>query len=114
MEAVCHRHLVIDMTTQFTWHIANLERETIDGYVYRVHYTIDAFDGVYRANAYGSLDLDRADEMVPFADLSEALVVQWVKDKLNHEKVAEIEARLQSQLDQQRAPTKAQGVPWAS
>jgi hypothetical protein len=38
--------------------------------------------------------------------------VGWVKEKLTEEKVAEIEAALQAQLDEQRAPSKAAGVPW--
>jgi hypothetical protein len=37
-----------------------------------------------------------------------------VQEALGAEKVAEIEAALQSQLDQQRHPTVAAGVPWAS
>ena len=40
-------------------------------------------------------------------------MIEWVKEKLGGaEKVAEIEAALQSQLDEQAAPTKAQGMPW--
>ena len=50
--------------------------------------------------------------LVPFADLTEDTVVGWVKDKLGADKVANIEAQLQAQLDEQTAPTKASGVPW--
>ena len=103
------------MTTTFTWKIAQLERETSDGYVFLVHYTVDANDGTYSAGAYGSLGLERpAGGMVPFADLTEETVVGWVKDKFGAEKVAEIEAALQAQLDEQHAPSKAAGVPWAA
>ena len=101
------------MSTTFTWNIANLERETSDGYVYTVHYTVNAADGTYSAGAYGSLGLERGDALVPFADLTEATVVGWVREKLTAEKVTEIEAALQTQLDEQRQPTKAGGLPWA-
>jgi hypothetical protein len=40
------------------------------------------------------------------------MVIGWVKDAFGAEKVAEIEAALQSQLDEQRAPSRASGVPW--
>jgi hypothetical protein len=40
-------------------------------------------------------------------------VVGWVKEKLTAEKVTEIEAALQTQLDEQRQPTKAGGLPWS-
>ena len=103
------------MTTT-TWRIANLERETADGYVYTVHYTVNAVseDGVYSSGAYGSLGLERPEgDLIPFAELTEDVVVGWVKEKFGEEKVTEIEAALQAQLDEQRQPTKAAGVPWS-
>jgi hypothetical protein len=101
------------MATTITWNIANLERETADGYVFTVHYTVDAKDDTYSAGAYGSIGLERPEgEMIPFADLTPEVVVGWVKEKFGDEKVTEIEAALQSQLDQQRTPTKASGLPW--
>ena len=100
------------MTTTNTWKVANLERETADGYVYAAHYTVNANDGTYQAGAYGSVGLEKPETLVPFADLTEETVVGWVKDQLTAEKVTEIEAALQTQLDEQTAPTKASGTPW--
>ena len=97
--------------TVFTWKIANLERETADGFVMTAHYTVTAEDGTYNSGAYGSLGFQRPDTLIPFADLNEDMVIGWVKDAFGAEKVAEIEAALQSQLDEQRAPSKAAGVP---
>lgn len=101
-------------TTTFTWNIAQLERETSDGYVYTAHYTVDAKDDTYSAGAYGSIGLERPEtSMIPFADLTPEIVVGWVKEKFGDEKVTEIEAALQAQLDEQRNPTKAAGLPWS-
>jgi hypothetical protein len=103
------------MATTFSWKIANLERETSDGYVYTVHYTVSAEDGTYSAGAYGSLGLDRPEsELIPFDSLTAETVIGWVKEKFGDEKVAEIEAALQAQLDEKHAPTKAAGVPWSN
>jgi hypothetical protein len=100
--------------TTYTWHIAQLERETADGLVITAHYTVDANDGTYSAGAYGSIGFERPEEdMIPFADLTEEMVIGWVKDKFGAEKVAEIEAALQAQLNEQRTPSKAQGTPWS-
>jgi hypothetical protein len=99
-------------TTVFTWRIANLERETADGFVMTAHYTISAEDGTYSSGAYGSLGFERPDKLIPFADLTEEMVIGWVKDNFGAEKVTEIEAALQKQLDEQRHPTQAAGVPW--
>jgi hypothetical protein len=100
------------MTTTFSWNIANLERETFDGYVFTAHYTIDANDGTYSAGAYGSIGLERPETLIPYSNLTKELVVGWVKDKLGTEQVEAIEAALQAQLDEQHAPSRASGVPW--
>ena len=103
------------MATTFNWAVANLERHTADGIVYTVHYTVSAEDGTYNAGAYGSIGLEapaEGDTPVPFADLTEEIVVGWVKDHFGEEKVAEVEAALQAQLDEQHAPSKASGTPW--
>jgi hypothetical protein len=108
------------MTTQpmantYTWHIAQLERETSDGYVFVAHYTVDAKsdDAVYSAGAYGSLGLERPEgDLIPYSELTEDVVVAWVLQKLGDEKVLEIHAALDSQIDEQRQPSKQAGVPW--
>jgi len=102
------------MSAEIKWHIANLERETEDGFVFTAHYTVDAVteDGAYRSGAYGSASFERPENLIPFADLTEDLVVQWVKEALGTDKVLEIGQALLNQLEEQRHPTKAAGVPW--
>ena len=85
------------MTTTYTWAIAQLERNT-------------ANDGTYASSAYGSIGLEQPEgDIIPYADLTPELVIGWVQDKLD---VPAIEVALQAQLDEQRQPTKAAGVPW--
>jgi len=107
--------------TTFTWKVANIERNLPENKVYTVHYTVNALSdtvdpnsesgGFYSAGAYGSVGLD-GEVTVDFADLTEEVVVGWVKDQFGEEKVAEIEAALQAQIDERVAPTKAAGLPW--
>jgi hypothetical protein len=102
--------------TTFAWAIANMEHYTSDGVVFTIHYTVNAEDGTYSSGAYGSVGLEKPEpgDMIPYADLTEEIVIGWVKEALGgQEKVDEIEAALQAQLDQQHAPTTAPGVPWA-
>lgn len=103
------------MATTYTWAIANMEHYTADGVVFTVHHTVSADDGTYSSSAYGSIGLEKPDpqSMIPYNQLDEATVVGWVKGKFGDEKVAEIEAALQSQLDGKHAPKKAAGVPWS-
>ena len=101
--------------TTFTWAIANLERETADGFVFTAHYTVAANDDTYSSSAYGSIGFQRPDNLIPFADLTEETVIGWVKEALGgDEKVESIQTALQNQIDEQRSPSKAAGVPWAS
>ena len=107
--------------TTFTWKVVNLDRTTADGKVNTVHYTVNALSdtvdpnsesgGFYSAGAYGSLGFD-GEVTTPFADLTEEVVIGWVKEQFGAEKVAEIEAALQAQIDEKVTPTKASGVPW--
>ena len=97
--------------TTYTWAITSCERHTADGIVYTVHWTLAANDGTYSSSAYGSIGLEQPEgNVIPYADLTPELVIGWVQDKLD---VPAIEAALQAQLDEQAAPTKAAGVPWA-
>ena len=100
--------------TTFTWKINQLDRQTADGYVFTVHYRVDAQDDTYSTGAYGSIGLDRPDTLIPYSDLIEDTVVNWVTEKLGSESVSSIETALQAQLDEQRTPTKATGIPWSS
>ena len=107
--------------TTFTWKVANLERNLADGRVGTVHYTVNALSdtvdpnsesgGFYSAGAYGSVGLD-GDVTTQFENLTEEVVVGWVKEQIGAEKVAEIEAALQNQIDVKITPVSAAGVPW--
>lgn len=109
--------------TVFTWKIANLERELKDGCVYTAYWTVNAVrpgseiddEGnpvIYTAGAYGSVGFQRPDNLIPYDSLSEEIVIGWTKDTLDVDRVAEIEAGLVAQIEQQINPTSATGVPW--
>ena len=93
-----------------------MDRQLSNGAVQTVHYTVTANDGTYEAGAYGSIGLDQPEsdsDLTPYADLTESWAVAAVQAKLGGaEKVAEIEAALQSQIDLQRTPVSGSGVPW--
>lgn len=103
------------MSTTITWSIAQLERHTADGVVYTVHYRVDAADGTYTSGAHGSVGLKTPEDrsaVIPFADLTEEIVVDWVKDALSAENVESLEAHLEAKIAEQHAPTTATGIPW--
>ena len=103
-------------TTTFTWAVSTMDRQLSNGAVQVVHWTVSATDGTYSAGAYGSVGLDQPEDdadLTPYADLTEAWAVSAVQAKLGGaDKVAEIEAQLQVQINLQRTPVSGSGVPW--
>jgi len=97
------------MSTTITWTIAQLDRQTSDGLVTTAHWLIDAVDGEYSAGSYGTVGFERGDTFTAYNSLTEAQVINWVKDKLD---VEAIEDGLQAQIDSKKAPVTARGLPW--
>tara|TARA_R110000868_G_scaffold173547_2_gene409712 strand:+ start:234 stop:518 length:285 start_codon:yes stop_codon:yes gene_type:complete len=92
-----------------TWKISQLDRQTSDGLVTTAHWTVNAVDGDYSADAYGAVGFERGNTFIAYDSLTEAQVIAWVKDKLD---VEAIEASLAAQIVLQKAPVTATGVPW--
>ena len=118
--------------------INNLERNTADDTVVIAHWGASLTDGDYSASAYGTQSFTRDENspaFIPFEDLTEEVVVGWVKDSMISTKdipaeldedgnevtpatietvdgMADIEANLQAQIDEQKTPTTVSGVPW--
>ena len=103
------------MSTTYTYSVNTLERTTADGIVYNVHFTVAAANETYSSSAYDTVALEAPAEgaaIIPYADLTEEVVLGWTKDALGVEQVEAVEARLQVELDELAAPTKASGLPW--
>jgi hypothetical protein len=96
------------MTT--TYSIVQLDRNTSDGFVTTVHYSVSKVDGEFSASTYGTIGFETSTPETPFESLTEAQVIAWVKDKLGEEVV---EAALAAQIEAQRNPVQASGLPWA-
>jgi hypothetical protein len=95
---------------EYTYTIAQLERNTADDFVTIVHYRVTAVDDTYTASTYGTVGYTQESEtFIPFADLTETTVVGWVKESLGEDTV---EAALASQIETQKAPVTVAGMPW--
>ena len=92
-----------------TYKIDNLDRQTSDGLVITAHWRVNAVDGEHTAGAYGSVGFTRGDDFIPFEELTEAQVLEWVKAQLE---VEQIEAALAQIIAEQKAPSKISGTPW--
>ena len=93
------------------WNIVNLERETVDGLVKTIHWTATATDGDYSASIVNTQALERGDSFVNYDTLTQETVLGWVWEKVDKEAV---EAALTAQINAQKAPVSANGLPWAT
>ncbi len=89
--------------------IVNLDRNTDGDVVTNVHWTVSKTDGEAVGTSYSSLAVEVGDDFVPYAELTEAAVIEWVKAKLD---LVSLEAALDAQIAEQKTPTKASGLPW--
>ena len=95
------------MTTTYT--INQLDRNTSDDFVTTVHYNVTKVDGEFSASTYGTVSFEVGTPAIPYASLTKAQVIEWVKDKLGEEV---IEASLAAQIAAKKNPTTATGTPW--
>jgi len=92
-----------------TWNISQLDRQTSDGFVTVAHWQATATDGDYSASAYGTCGFD-GELTTPYADLTEAQVLNWVW--ANGVDKDAYETSLAAQIEAQKNPVSATGVPW--
>ena len=113
-----------------TFNITQLERHLPDGVVIVAHWIATKKEGFtpfdnpdmsggdyeYNASAYGSVGLPAKDPSDPtfvaYKDITEAQAIEWVKKTMGEEQIKTLEANLDAQIEAQKHPTQASGVPW--
>ena len=107
------------MTT--VWQISQMERTLADGGVVVCHWRANASETVgegddavtYLATNYGTAGFTpdpESPDWVAYDDITEDLALSWCFD--NGVDKDSIEASLQANIDLQKNPTQASGVPW--
>ena len=106
--------------TTITWTITAMDCYPQEGgntdVVFNVHWTCAGTDGTYNGSAYGSVGvtLDEGATFTPYASLTEAQVIGWVKDALGEEAVTGYEANVAQQIaDQINPPVVTPQLPWS-
>ena len=97
--------------TTFNWTIHDMERQTSDGLVTVVHWGASASEGDYSASIVNTQALERGDSFVNYDTLTQETVLGWVWSKVDKEAV---EAALTAQINAQKAPVVANGLPWVT
>ena len=98
-----------------TWPISTLERNTDDGVVV-AHWRASDSETVgeveHSGSSYGTCGFtpdSTAEGYTPYADVTEAQAIGWVKADVDGDA---IEASIASQIAESKAPAVATGTPW--
>jgi hypothetical protein len=101
------------MTIAYNWVITQTNYEVSNGFITTAHWTCTATDGDYTANPiYSTCSWQPGTPSVPYADVTEAEVLQWCWDS-GVDKDA-TEASLAQNIELQKNPVQAAGTPWAA
>jgi len=104
--------------TTFEWNCKTVDVHPTEGeytdVVYNVHWIVtgtsdqvDPEGNAYTSTSIGTqmLDTSTITDFIPFADLTNAEVVQWTKDTMGTEQVDQIEAGIESSINEEINPT---------
>jgi hypothetical protein len=105
----------------YDWVISQLDcyplQDDNEDVVFQIHWRRQATDGTHHADVYGSqaVTLDADAPFTPYADLTQADVEGWLEDAMGVERVDEMDASLDKQIeDQINPPILRPALPWVN
>lgn len=93
------------------WKISQLDRRTSDGFVTTAHWQCTGVDGDFSGSVYTTCSWPEGTPEVPYDSLTEATVLAWVWESVDKEAT---EAAVAAQIEAQKNPVSAAGVPWSN
>ena len=105
------------MSITIEWKVNDVESVIADGGVTCVKWSCSASgEADERAVNGGEVVLEpdaTSSDFISYDDLTESVVMGWVKDSLGEEEVASIEEVLTAKVTAQMNPVKQTGLPWS-
>jgi hypothetical protein len=108
--------------TTYTWNVTALYTETVDGeqnYVVIANYEVTGVDWTYTASLSNIARFSTASvsPFIPYADLTEDTVIDWIQQDLGPDGVSNLEACIQGQINSQINPPVVPvntPLPWST
>ncbi len=98
------------------WSIVDLEHSVSEGRVTTAYWKITAGEWPINVHLSGVTILPPKGPMdksfIPFEELTEDIILGWVKNQLGREKVTILEATANRQLENLNNPDIVKGLPW--
>ena len=95
--------------TTFYWSIPQTDYLVADGFITTAHWNCTAVDGEHTASAYATVSWPEGTPAIPYANLTEEIVLEWVWNAVDK---SATEASLAAQIELQKNPVSATGTPW--
>lgn len=96
--------------TTINWTISNLDRRTSDGFIQVAHWRCTGADGDLSASVYSTCAFE-GDLETPYENVTEADVLGWCW--ANGVDKDATEAAVAAQIESQKTPAVASGLPWS-
>ena len=109
------------MAITYTWSIVDMERQITMGdksdVITKISYQLDGTETVDGTEHIGSMSETVSVELgsqtfKAFSSVKEADAIQWVKDKLGADGIANSELNVSNQISESKTPITATGVSW--
>ena len=86
-----------------------LQEEGLTDVVYNVHWIVTGTSDTYSSTSIGTqtVTLDESTPFIPFADLTNDIVVGWTKAAMGEEQVASIESGIADAIEKEINPVTA-------
>ena len=95
---------------EITWKVTQCDRLTSDGFITTAHWTASAVDGEFSASIYSTCSWAPGTPSVPYENVTEQEVLDWCWVSGVDKEATE--AALAAQIELQKNPVQASGVPW--
>ena len=95
---------------EITWKVTQCDRLTSDGFITTAHWTASAVDGEYSASIYSTCSWAPGTPSVPYENVTEQEVLDWCWASGVDKEATE--AALAAQIELQKNPVQASGLPW--
>jgi hypothetical protein len=105
----------------YNWTITNLYTQVVEGledYVITAMFEVEGVDGEFSHKVNGSqtFTVKEGAEFVPYANLTNDLVANWIKEELGEDGLAPIYSHIEINIEGQKSPAVEPVVtplPWA-
>ena len=94
----------------YNWNISQTDYETANGFIITAHWQCTAVDGEFSASTYSTSSWPSGTPTIPYAEVTMAEVLDWIW--ANGVDKDATEESLAAQIEAQKNPVTAAGVPW--